>query len=251
MKKLFLSLTAGLFLTFSASSFAAPQADSCLKMIWPNNYNSQGGYINPDSVKVDSCLNSFTYRKLFAAKYYFMQFALNSYPFAEVLKKNEVKNVNDILPVYAELRWTLLNLQKKVGNIYFQGLDMDTVFVDDKNNPVLRVYFDNYQNIDEITKNIIDSIATIRTFQYHNRSMVLTLISWGNENRNDVFPNPSKEFIKSETFIEGAEYTVINELGINLQSGTISGDYKIDVRNLLPGMYYIRTSYKSFKFIKE
>ena len=66
-----------------------------------------------------------------------------------------------------------------------------------------------------------------------------------------LYPNPVQSHV-SLTNLEGQTlYSIINEMGQTLQSGTTSGGEVIDVQSLPSGMYYLQAGNQVLKFIKQ
>jgi hypothetical protein len=66
-----------------------------------------------------------------------------------------------------------------------------------------------------------------------------------------VFPNPATTFISLASFSENHKYSVFDLYGRIIITGTLSGDGKIDVRAITPGIYFLETENKRHKFIKQ
>jgi hypothetical protein len=99
--------------------------DSCLKMIWPNDYTviTNKGTVNPDSVKIDTCIASATYGKHYAKKYFELKFT--NYIFDSVIQPNVTKTVNDISDNYLNIKQQFQQLELELGSnlmSYFPSL---------------------------------------------------------------------------------------------------------------------------------
>jgi len=70
----------------------------------------------------------------------------------------------------------------------------------------------------------------------------------------EIFPNPSNEFLLIHSNNLCIEYEIIDSQGLEVLTGKLNeSNNKINIDNLLPGKYYIRTSalkYPILKFIK-
>ncbi len=97
--------------------------DSCLKMIWPNDYdpfNNTGSY-NPDSVRIDTCIDSPTFGKQFAKQFYYIQLPENFYPFDTILTDSMIKRVDDMNNNHLTFKLRFEQLDSVFGPIYFTG----------------------------------------------------------------------------------------------------------------------------------
>jgi len=151
-------------LSVSLQAYTPP--DSCLKLIWPNNRDdlNNTGTSNPDSVKVDSCVGSPTYGRLFANRYFECKFT--TYIFDSVIQKNEIKTVNDISTSYPNIKSQFLHLDSIYCPIYFIR---DMYDVDEPDSAYfitgfIYLFFNDYPNIDTIEigfNSIIDSLLRI------------------------------------------------------------------------------------------
>lgn len=67
-----------------------------------------------------------------------------------------------------------------------------------------------------------------------------------------IYPIPSSEFIQINGLTKTENYNIYNVLGAKINSGIISDNEKIDIKNLNNGLYYLKfTSGIAIKFIKE
>lgn len=256
MKKLILILA---LLFISNSLFSTPQ-DSCLKMIWGDDevyydteFHHWVGSSNPDSVRVDSCIGSPTYGKLFAKRYFDLQFHPNYYPFDTVLKPDTIKGVSDISNSKADFKIILQQLEAQFGTIYFLGRpdeEIDTIFY---GNPGCRIFFADYQDIDEIVGTFSLSIDTLKWMAYGNRAKMP--VSVGDLTQEEkpviIFPNPVRNFLELKV-LSGVAFS---ELYIhNFQGDTVlytEFREKIDLSFLPSGIYFLKLGNYTYKFIKE
>jgi hypothetical protein len=229
--------------------------DSCLKMIWDNDYDNltQTGGVNPDSVRIDSCLNSPTFEKLFAKRYFYLNFKVNNFPFDYQLKPDSIKRVSDISSSKPELKAQFQQLESQFGTIYFQGriyFDIDSEFW---LNPGCRMYFDNYQNIDEVIDIFTSTIDSLSDIHYVNRALPITSVEEIGENENNIqiYPNPVKNILDLKLFqISSMDIISIYSLyGLKVKES----EYKeqINISDLQPGIYFLKFGNKIFKFIKQ
>lgn len=67
-----------------------------------------------------------------------------------------------------------------------------------------------------------------------------------------VYPNPSSDFIYIQGLSEMENYRIYNNLGVEVISGVISREDKIDIQNLTNGIYFLKfANGNTSKFIKE
>ncbi|GAB5563256.1 MAG: hypothetical protein Wins2KO_03190 [Winogradskyella sp.] len=75
------------------------------------------------------------------------------------------------------------------------------------------------------------------------------------EFQNDVitlYPNPSSDFIKISNLKTEESYHIYNSLGAEIQTGIISIDGQIDIRDLAQGLYFLKIRNKATqRFIKD
>ena len=182
------------------STYAAPVADSCLKLVgWPEMPgNPKPPGWNKDSVKVDECPGSPTFGDLYSRKGFRLSFTPNFYPFDHILDSNEIKSVSEIDSAHLGLLNRFLDLQDTFGLIYFQGNpegnSSDSI---EYAHPKIRMFFADYQDISYIKehfKTTIDSIVDIRFLSYpvlpasvrDDKSLQSSI---------ELYPNPVKKYL--------------------------------------------------------
>jgi len=70
--------------------------------------------------------------------------------------------------------------------------------------------------------------------------------------RIKVFPNPSSNFIKINGLTTVENYEIYNTIGQKVRTGTVVENEKIDIQNLINGIYFLKLEKtNSIKFIKE
>ncbi len=240
------------------TAYSARISDGCLKLVVPNDngYTDTNGYwvgsSNPDSVMIDTCPGSSSYHRLFAKKWYSIQFPKNFYPFDNVLDSGEVKSVHDMSASYLDMKNSFLELQNTIGSVYFRGLDhfsSDSIFL---LNPILQVSFGQYQDIDFILQYVPSTIDSIRSVRYVNRAGTPIGVKEESEQYNfSIYPNPVRDYL-TINHISGSikdKIEIISIAGKKL----FESDYKdrIDVSLLHSGSYFLRINNQTIKFIKE
>jgi hypothetical protein len=72
------------------------------------------------------------------------------------------------------------------------------------------------------------------------------------DNKVNLFPNPSSEFIQFSGLTTKVNYTIYNILGKEVKNGIISNQEKVEVKNLNNGLYFLRLDNRNtIKFIKQ
>ncbi|MFN8361109.1 MAG: T9SS type A sorting domain-containing protein [Candidatus Kapaibacterium sp.] len=242
-------------------TYAAPVADSCLRMFVPDEHGmdtSLGGptwygSYNPDSVMIDTCSGSATYQHLFAKKWFIIQFPKNFYPFNHILDSGEVKEVSDIDSSHLALLNRFLQLQDTLGLIYFQGLDdppSDSVVM---LNPLLKLSFENYQDVDYVVEHFKNTVDSVKNLAYELRAGQLTDVKELEKvQRNRIYPNPVKDYltIQQDQIHDNNSRVEVFDLD---GKKVFESEYheKIDVSMLQSGNYFLKLKYQIIKFIKE
>jgi hypothetical protein len=252
MKTLILITT---MMLLSINLYSSPP-DSCLKMIWSNDYDNltQTGAYNPDSVKVDSCLGSQTFGKHFAKRYFYMQFYKNYYPFDNVLKPDSIKSVEDISNSKPALKLIFQQLETQFGAIYFQGLINDYPDTIVLQNPRVRLYFSEYQDIQLVIASINAQVDTLKAIYYENREINPVSVEELTDNQDGkvlIFPSPVKNILNLK-FLTSDVTQIISIYSLQGQK-VYETEYKeqINVSSLQPGIYFLKYKNKNYKFIRE
>lgn len=84
----------------------------------------------------------------------------------------------------------------------------------------------------------------------------LSLLSVDNYNLNNtikLFPNPAEDFIQVSNLTKTTDYIINNSVGEKVLVGAISKDGFINIKNLIPGLYFlkIKNNKSTLKFIKK
>jgi|GEM_PF-4161386 len=255
---------------FSLPTLARP-ADSCLKMVLPNDYHeesnelgswSEGSY-NPDSVLFDRCEYSPTYLNIFAKKYYSVALPPNYYPFEPMINYLEEKGVDDISNNYPEFKAQCQQIQQELGTMYFTRRPpfmCDASDGDILRSPYLIIYFENYQNVDSTIQLLNNTIESATDVIYYYRAMTPLSVE---ENKYDnskphVYPNPATDYI--DIAVAGNRsindvvnvYDVLGNVVLSTSAGTPSegGHIRLDVSGLAAGVYFVRVGGKMYDFVK-
>jgi ABC-type transport system substrate-binding protein len=217
----------------------------------PDGYHV--GAYNPDSVRVDSCMGSPTYGKLFAKRYFYLQFQPNYYPFDEVLKPEAIKTVAEISSSKADLKMKFQQLEVQFGTIYFQGLINDYPDTSVLQNPRIRLFFAEYNDIQEVVDTILIKIDTLKSIFYENLAKQPVSVNDSQNELNDIliYPNPVNNILKLN-IQSGHSFSKLlfyNLQGIEVLSTEIKE--QIEISHLPRGVYFLKYGNKTYKFIKE
>ena len=238
---------------FSINLYSTPP-DSCLRMICNNDIHFDpdlGQYVgasNPDSVMIDICIGSNTYNKLFAKRYFTLQFHENYYPFDSVMKPYTIHSVSDISSSKADFKLIFQQLENQFGIIYFQGEIYEELDSNFYRNPGCRLFFADYQDVEEIVETFSLSIDTLKWMDYGNRAKMPASV---NDSSNEIFlfPNPVSDFlmIRGLDEYQVQPISIFNTFGQKLYEGDLKE--QIDVSSLIPGVYFIQVYNSMHKFI--
>jgi len=67
-----------------------------------------------------------------------------------------------------------------------------------------------------------------------------------------IFPNPSSNFIQISGLTKTEKYILYNTIGTTINSGSISKNEKIDIKNLTNGLYFLKFENRNtLKFLKD
>ena len=81
---------------------------------------------------------------------------------------------------------------------------------------------------------------------------MLNLSQMSTENPISIYPNPAATELTIDFGSATGTYVIVDGLGKQLIRGEVSGKNHVDVRNLLPGMYFVRTeSGEVTNFVKQ
>ncbi len=252
MKNLIIILEVLFFGTSLNSKLNAIPADSCLKMIIPDE--PENWFINPNSIRVDSCIGSQTYGEMFAKKFYYCKINVGNYPLSNQLHADSIATIDDFLPSQSSFKMKMQQMETKYGKIYFQGrdyLEEDSIFL---LNPGFRLRFDNYNNIDSVTADFLLNITEINAISHGKNWKILVGIE-NNEYHNFIeeyiTPNPVMNYLEihrlSSFKLERIKiYSITGEQLIDTEFSEL-----VDVSNLKSGIYFVNIKNKYFKFIKQ
>ena len=112
------------------------------------------------------------------------------------------------------------------------------------NNPSGLVFNGNDLYISEFSGNKIS--------KYTNLTLAINNHSLENVKTLKVYPNPTTNFIKITNLTKIENYVIYNVLGLEINRGVTSKDEKINVQNLIDGIYLLKFENSNIlKFIKN
>ncbi|WP_010136814.1 T9SS type A sorting domain-containing protein [Ochrovirga pacifica] len=109
----------------------------------------------------------------------------------------------------------------------------------------------NWTNVNSFT---ITSAAGEDSFALDDIVFTVPTLSVANVHTEKIalYPNPSSDYIYIEKVDELKKYTIYNVIGVEIVKGVLAKDFKIDIRNLVNGVYYVSfDNGKNIKFIKK
>ena len=250
MKTMLLLLIAVFLFDIGTSYAKDTPIDSCLKMIWAN----EGDMYNPDSVRVDTCLGSTTFKHRFSKTGYFINFPRNFYPFDHILDSGEVKGVGDVDSAHLGLKNRFHALQDTFGLIFFKGLDYSATDSIEYLNPSIHVFFEKYQDVEFITGYLTNTVDSINVCGYSYKAKILlsTMPEATETQRIQIYPNPVKNvlLIKNQSTAKATDRMEIFSLeGKKIFECTYTET--LDVSFLQSGVYILKINNSSIKFVKE
>ncbi|MBI3257927.1 MAG: hypothetical protein HYZ54_00350, partial [Ignavibacteriae bacterium] len=179
------------FLFAASIAYSAPVTDSCLKLL---HWDQAPPGWNKDSVMRNECPGSPFYGQLFAKKYFRLAFPPNFYPFDHILDTNEIKSVSDIDSSHLDLLNRFIGLQDTFGLIYFQGNQLNSADSIEYLNPMIRMFFAEYQLISYIEKQFTNTIDSVIDINFLSGAPIpaAVLEDMPFENSIVLYPNPVK-----------------------------------------------------------
>ncbi|MFK5891548.1 MAG: T9SS type A sorting domain-containing protein [Flavobacteriaceae bacterium] len=97
----------------------------------------------------------------------------------------------------------------------------------------------------------IAELQNDKIIKFNTTTLGIDIFKNENDNTN-IYPNPSNNFIQISGFNNARIYTVYNNLGYKVKSGSINKNKKISIQNLANGLYFMKfDNGYTLKFIKE
>lgn len=220
------------------AQYTAP--DSCLKLFCPHDNRE---FFNPDSVKVDSCLNSTTLGKWYIKRGVYIAF--DNYIFSpKPISINETRTWEEIDSKYDETREGFRFLEEKLGKVIFYR---DPDFQNDSLHllyPGFLINFSNYLFEDSVYK-WINKISEVHScFLLHQPNFLIVEEVIKPFQNLIIFPIPASDKLNikisnSNDFIE-TNIKIVNYLGTVLHSYKLNScETQLDVSHLPNGLYYV------------
>ena len=219
--------------------------DSCLKLYLEDEPTFQ----NPDSVKVDSCIDSETYGQYYAKQFFWVKFTYNVLPRTEIYTPDTIIEYKwyNIDTSYQETRQGFQLLEQTFGNFWLReelpNKPDTTLFLP----RCLLLRFENYVNIDSIIK-YVNEIKLINYLYYMRRYGSVPNVEDRNSEINEIFiyPQPASNilYIKiSKNIIYNKQIELINIEGEIIAKKLILFNESINIINFsdIPtGIYFIK-----------
>ena len=112
-----------------------------------------------------------------------------------------------------------------------------------------------WARINEGTWDYIENFGFSNTFIIRPNFQDSTLSISDNQINSDsvnIYPNPSKSFIKINGHLENVNYSIYNVLGNKISNGIISKNERLDIQSFSNGLYFLKfENGKTLKFLKE
>jgi hypothetical protein len=260
MKKLFIILTLIILIVLLYEKSEARVPDSCLKMELPDGrygtkIDDYIDYVNPDSVRVDSCVNSPTYLQRYVKKG--ILFEIKDYFFSQrPLSLDSIYKVEDIDSInYFNVYLNFRILENKYGPIFFtrpQATELRDSF--HLENPSFEISLLNYFPFDSIKSDlmtfteivVLANEPHIFTTNVQGNSIVSTLLKVVifNENLTIIIPDNS-----NSSTIRVSLYNTYGEELLQ-QSFFAKSEVNLNISKLINGIYFVRINEETYKFIK-
>lgn len=217
--------------------YAAPA--HCLRMVYPDSVGT--GYHNPDSVRVDSCPDSHTYKQWYAKKYILV---MDKYIFKQKpIQYDSIYSYLDIDSVYQTNKQEFINLEKLLGTF---KIKRDNNSGDDSllyANTILDIILNDYNSVDSVYYYVYKT-SNVKVFTI-NRSPSLDYV-------NDNFKNIENKFYARDGLLKitlkqsviPVQYEIFDLTG-NLVSKNViqtkndSEEFHINISYLENGVYFI------------
>jgi hypothetical protein len=79
----------------------------------------------------------------------------------------------------------------------------------------------------------------------------VTSVDYTNNYSNELYPNPADDFIKLVTKEHSGEVAIFDINGLKIKTiQNYNSEEKIQIKNLIPGIYFVKSNDKLYKFIK-
>jgi hypothetical protein len=254
MKKIL--LLAIIYIACFANAKAYFPPDSCLQVV-PTGYDDNGNMWrkNSDSLKWDTCDIRYSNQIFYGITSYQVVFNKNIIPrnFVTVNDSTIHYTLSDILPIYSELKDSLISLSASLGT--FTIMDKRTRYVDTTSlRPYRHLELEFYQ-IHNI-RNAQDSISYLPFVEYciSNKWVIISTNVSEAEVKNyeiKAYPNPTnKELIlEYKGDVTPKDLEIIDEKGVEVFKSEFKN--RLDISFLPKGVYFVKINNQIEKFIKE
>ncbi|MBI5326436.1 MAG: T9SS type A sorting domain-containing protein [Ignavibacteriae bacterium] len=217
--------------------------DSCLKLL--DDPYEELHFQNPDSVKVDSCEDSPTYKQVYAKYDFYVRFLYNIKPRNGTYPPDTIIEFTwqDIDTNYHATRTGFSNIESKYGTYSFREVNTEfpdtTQFIPRR----LLIRFINYVNIDSVC-NDINKIEYVYLSWYLSRYGYWGDVIEMEEYNLKIYPNPAADYIiiqnHSNNYFDKVE--ICSVIGENIITKGINIDetYRLDITYFQNGIYFIK-----------
>jgi len=242
-----------LLLAPSGRLFLQEIPDSCLKFYWEPTI----GFQNPDSVKIDTCIDSPTYNHIFAKEFFTVQFEYNVLPRVDSTYGDSIVEYRwyDIDTNYNETRNGFSELEKKFGTFYFREIYRYEPDTTENEKRQLRIRFDEYVDVDTVV-GFIKTIPLLTDVLYILRAGVLVDIKSEKLNSNNeysIYPQPANDIlhIHAKTQSQTTIIDIINMIGQIVFTKKYQSEnlINLNISYLNPGVYILKINNFYIKII--
>lgn len=238
--------------------------DTCLKLLYPNDPDY--GYVNRDSILVNSCNQSATYGDKYVYRYFSLAFetvAKDGYPFQSKIEYGETVDFSNFVQSYDSVKSRVQDLPNEYKFTLFRGGAINgemPAFRQDDNEHMIRPFFlikfDDYVHLNTATEKIKSIFAEFikeNSVSYMIRANITSINEPKQELKISIYPNPVKSKLSIIGLTNQCNYSIYSLLGTKIIDGNTSGE--IDLSNLREGFYFIKIFENglvaNFTFIKE
>lgn len=242
-----------LLLTYSTSILSSMVPNDCLDLYWEgapkDSPEYTGEFDNLDSVLVDTCNNSPTFRKLFVDGPYQIVFDYNIIPRSGIFDEDTLikYSISDILPKYSSIITDFQNLENEIGEFYFYESHPHRPDTNEFINRSLMINFSKNLEIEAI-KEKLESLNGVKSSACRARFTVLTSVE-NLELNNIVYNSHLKTITIYRNESSPSDLMIYNLSGIKILSFPIMKQNEtVSLENIERGLYLVKYN-KSIKKI--
>jgi hypothetical protein len=250
MKKVLFFSFLSFFLLTSQSYSQVP--DSCLKILC---LPQDSTFVNPDSVRVDSCFGSPTYGELYATHFFYIKFKYNVLPRPGIYPKDTIIEYTwqDIDTSYSDTREGFQQLEQEFGSFWLREEIPDFPDTTQVLPRTLLLRFEDYINIDSV-ENFVKNIQLV-SYGYYRRDYGITIrVNDGDKVSQvdmSIFPQPAINVLHirvTNALSDFNQIDLISPEGIVLMTKHIgmNNTVNFDLNSFCPGIYFLTLKTGSF-----